>query len=394
MKPMVRPATRLILFGMSLLAVCACSTRTVPDAQALAACEAQQHWQAYAQRFIQADGRVVEHSAGGRTTSEGQAYGLFFALVAGDRQRFDAILAWTENNLAAGDLTGQLPAWLWGRKSDGGWGVIDANAASDADVWLAYTLLQAGALWGETRYTHLGTLLLAQVRMKEIEDVPGVGPVLLPGPQGFHTTDGGRRLNPSYLAIPLFRAFATVEPDGLWQSVAQNSVYLIQRASQGGFVPDWFLLQDGGTVLPDPVTGDVGSYDAIRLYLWAGMLSRRDALSDALLAALGGMRDYLQANTAPPLQVHVQNGQTAGVAPAGFSAALLPYLTRLNEPTLSDGQLRRVAAKTGDHLLGTPPLYYDQNLALFARWWMAGRYAFDDSGRLVLDEERKCLANE
>ena len=39
-------------------------------------------WQAYAEHFIQPDGRVVDITAGRRSTSEGQAYSLFFALVA------------------------------------------------------------------------------------------------------------------------------------------------------------------------------------------------------------------------------------------------------------------------------------------------------------------------
>jgi endo-1,4-beta-D-glucanase Y len=380
----------LLMLSASLLGVAGC----MPDAQQQAACDAHRLWTAYARQFIQADGRVIEHSAGGRSTSEGQAYSLFFSLVANDRERFDAILAWTGNNLAGGDLTARLPAWLWGRRDDGSWGVIDANSASDADTWLAYTLLQAGSLWGESRYTHLGALLLAQIRQHEVEDVPGVGPVLLPGPQGFRTAAGERRLNPSYLAIPLFRAFADFDPDGPWQRLADNSALLIQRAARGGFVPDWFMLRDGGAVLPDPVTGELGSYDAIRVYLWAGMLDRQDPLGTPLLAALGGMRDYLQTNTAPPLQVRVQSGTTSGAGPAGFSAALLPYLQRLGAQELVVAQQRRVAAQTSQHLVGTPPRYYDQNLALFAQWWMAGRYAFATSGRLVLDEEGLCVSED
>ena len=36
------------------------------------------------------------------TTSEGQSYGLFFALAANDRKAFDLLLAWTRDNLARG----------------------------------------------------------------------------------------------------------------------------------------------------------------------------------------------------------------------------------------------------------------------------------------------------
>ena len=46
------------------------------------------------------EGRVVDYSdAKLITTSEGQSYGMFFALVANDRESFDKIFAWSEKNL-------------------------------------------------------------------------------------------------------------------------------------------------------------------------------------------------------------------------------------------------------------------------------------------------------
>ena len=67
-------------------------------------------WSRYASRFIAWDGRVIDFSAQDHTTSEGQAYALFFALVAGDRTRFDRLLRWTDDNLAGGALGDRLPA--------------------------------------------------------------------------------------------------------------------------------------------------------------------------------------------------------------------------------------------------------------------------------------------
>ena len=42
-------------------------------------------WESYAERFINGDGRVIDFDAKDRTTSEGQSYAMFFALVANDR---------------------------------------------------------------------------------------------------------------------------------------------------------------------------------------------------------------------------------------------------------------------------------------------------------------------
>ena len=84
---------------------------------------------------------------------------MFFALVANDRARFDKLLGWTQDNLAGGDLTQRLPAWSWGKSPDGSWKILDPNPASDADLWMAYALLEAGRLWHEPRYEKLGTAM-------------------------------------------------------------------------------------------------------------------------------------------------------------------------------------------------------------------------------------------
>lgn len=109
-------------------------------------------WDHFKQAYISDGGRVIDPSDSRKiTTSEGQSYALFFALAANDRAMFDKVLRWTEDNLAEGSLNKQLPAWLWGKKADNGWEVLDTNSASDADIWIAWSLLEAGRLWKEDR---------------------------------------------------------------------------------------------------------------------------------------------------------------------------------------------------------------------------------------------------
>ena len=69
-------------------------------------------WKGYTAAFMDSQVRVIDRDQGDRTTSEGQAYAMFFALVAQDRSRFDGLLRWTESNLADGDLSTHLPALL------------------------------------------------------------------------------------------------------------------------------------------------------------------------------------------------------------------------------------------------------------------------------------------
>ena len=102
------------------------------------------------------DGRVVDYSdARAVTTSEGQSYAMFFALVDNDRETFEDMLKWTENNLSYGDITKNFAAWLWG-KDGSEWTILDTNNAVDSDMWIAYCLLEAGRLWDRPDYTEKG----------------------------------------------------------------------------------------------------------------------------------------------------------------------------------------------------------------------------------------------
>ena len=101
-------------------------------AQVSAACQ-WPAWEQFKKEYVSAEGRVIDPSDARKiTTSEGQSYGLFFALAANDRDGFRKLFEWTQNNLAEGDLRAHLPGWLWGKKSDDQWTVLDSNSASDS----------------------------------------------------------------------------------------------------------------------------------------------------------------------------------------------------------------------------------------------------------------------
>jgi endoglucanase len=336
-------------------------------------------YQSYARAFLDNQIRVIDRDTGDRTTSEGQAYAMFFALVANDRARFDGLLRWTELNLAAGDLTAQLPAWQWGRDANDRWGVLDANAAADADVWMAYALLEAGRAWNDQHYTSIGRSLAKRIADEEVADIGGIGPVLLPAPKGFRQDDA-IRLNASYLPLQVFVGLGHLLPDGPWERIAQRISTLVSASAPHGFATDWIDFAPGRGFS----ASDAGSYDAIRVYLWAGMLDPAASGRDAMLRSLSGMTDWLRKNAAPPEKVRRDGSVEVPNGPVGFSAALLPYLSAIGEKKLADTQSGRLRSaldsRTG--LYGRPPRYYDQNLALFALGWTERRFWFDSSGTL------------
>jgi endoglucanase len=338
-------------------------------------------WNSYTERFMDKQVRVIDHDAGDRTTSEGQAYGMFFALVANDRARFDGLLHWTESNLAGGDLSAQLPAWWWGQGADKSWGVRDRNPAADADLWMAYTLLAAGKAWNEPRYTALGAALAKRIAAQEVAQITGFGPMVLPGPQGFQH-GSSYRLNASYVPLQILAGLAHEVPDGPWQQVQAKVPALLEGSAPHGFVTDWVEVREGGSFAPSAI----GSYDAIRVYLWAGMLDSETPQRAAVLKALAGMEHYLQTNPLPPEKVKQDGSIESPRGPAGFSAALIPFLAAMGEKNLENQQDSRLRSefdiKTG--MYGSPAKYYDQNLALFALGFTERRFWFNPQGALQL----------
>ena len=337
-------------------------------------------WETFATQYIDA-GRVVDGSDPRQiTTSEGQAYGLFFALIAGDRARFDQLLNWTETYLAEGDLSRHLPAWLWGQDADGGWRVLDQNAASDADLWMVYALNEAGRLWREHRYRSKAYWLAKRIAAEESRVYGEQGRLLLPGPEGFILGDGDYRLNPSYVPPQLLQSLADNYPHSAWPTLATTSQQWLLAASPKGFAPDWLRWEDG-QILPDPKHGSQGSYDAIRVYLWLGMMHADAEGRDALLARYRPMIDTVLEQNAVPERWNAVTGEYRGQGPFGFKAAMLPLLEILeHEVTASQFAAEaEQALENANHRQA----YYSQVLSLFGLGWWQGRYRFDPQGRLT-----------
>jgi endoglucanase len=339
-------------------------------------------WEGYKKNFVAGDGRVIDKTAGDRTTSEGQAYTLFFALVNNDKPLFDLVLKWTNNNLAEGQLGEKLPAWQWGRKGDN-WGILDKNSASDADLWFIYTLMEAGRYWKNPQYIQVAQKMLLSVKQYEVYQRPFVGSLLFPGSEGFLRPDGTSKLNPSYVPEFQFRYLAKIDPEGHWLSMSQTFFALVREAAPKGFYSDWFLLTEQGRVVSDDESQSIGSYDAIRVYLWAGLTFQWQE-SQRLLTHAQPFLDKVRQAEAPFEYSNTQTGQTWGYQPIGFYAALLPWLQQKQETKLLNVFKKKLKEVRNGESLGNPPHYYDQVLALFGEGWIRRQYQFDDNGQVIL----------
>lgn len=349
---------------------------TATMAQANATCAAVTpwpEWDVFQKMMISAEGRVIDASDARQiTTSEGQSYAMFFALVNNDPLLFRRLVRWTEDNLAQGDLTAHLPAWLWGRNPDGQWQVLDSNSAADSDLWIAYSLLEAGRLWNERSYTVLGTLLLQRIAREELIDLPTFGYLLAPGKYGFSEEDTWR-FNPSYIPPQLVARAAQAQPDSAWSALLGNTPRFLLETAPLGLSPDWVSRSKDWTYAE--ADEQLGSYDAIRVYLWVGMLHPDSSDSAALQKHFKQGLLSLGAQNLPREKIQVLQGTGTGIGPPGFSAALIPLF---NGTAVAQQQRERLE-KITMHELG----YYNQALLLFGQGWDEKRYFFDPDGYLV-----------
>jgi endoglucanase len=345
-------------------------------------------WQAFKRLYLSDDGRVVDASTPeAATVSEGQAYALTFALVADDPAAFARIHAWTSNNLSAGDPAHVLPAWRWGRGADGKWAVLDRNSASDADLWMSYTLAEAGRLWHNRAYAEEARALAALILRDEVALVPGLGATLLPGPRGF-VSQGTWRLNASYAPIQLLRTLQAGADGALWTSVLESAGRVIVGSAPRGYAADWILYREPAGFSVDVGTRGISSYNAIRVYLWAGMLPADDPLAERLTRQLEPMADAA-AHGAAPESIDTNTLEAHGQAPVGFVAALLPLLVHFKRDDAVAAYRKRIqkeALRDNQH-------YYNDALTLFGVGWLDGRYRFDRHGNLRLPWNGSCRAD-
>ncbi|HEY9098005.1 MAG TPA: cellulose synthase complex periplasmic endoglucanase BcsZ [Thiobacillus sp.] len=317
----------------------------------------QTDWAAFKSAYLEPDGRVIANDKL-QSHSEGQAYSLFFALVANDPVRFETILNWTNSHLAHGKLSHRLPAWLWGKREDGSWGVLDDNSASDADILLAYTLGEASRLWSRPDYRVLANAVAQHILRDETTSLPGLGLLVLPGKVGFSGPPW--KLNPSYYPTIVLRRMATLHTPE-WKKIVQTAYRLLAQAAPNGVEPDWLYYDKRG------VYGRTkGSYDAIRTYLWAGM--DKSIEGDELVVQLAPFLRIASTlghvpESVDPLSLHAE-----GKGSSGFDASITTIQKRQGHDVVHP-----VSGNTG---------YYTQSLSLFGTGYMI---AFDmgPTGELI-----------
>lgn len=216
----------------------------------------EQLWVAYKDK-IQKDGRTIDRSLNYLTTSEGQSYSLLRAVWIDDKEVFDRVLNWTNNNLQKRP-DDELFAWKWGQNPSGKWDVLvdegGMNTASDADQDIALALIFASQRWNDKYYLDQALIILNDIWQKEVYELNG-NYYLVAG--NWAKEEPQPTINPSYFSFAAYPIFAKVDPSHPWDKLKDTSYSVLFEATEGnlGFEksvnlpPDWVNL--------DPTTGRV-----------------------------------------------------------------------------------------------------------------------------------------
>jgi endo-1,4-beta-D-glucanase Y len=343
-------------------------------------------WASYRAHFIE-DGRVIDRSSDGRTTSEGQAYALLRAVYVDDRQTFDAVWDWSTTNL---QQPSGLLAWHWGTRADGTTGVIDTGTASDADQDAALALLFARKRWGDQRYEQAALTLLNGI-WEQTTTTAGGRRVLVAGNWARDDATHDPVINPSYFAPYAYRIFAEADPRHDWLGLVDSSYDILARiradarlGGPAGLAPNWVALDaTTGALRSASQFGDYAneySYDASRLpwRIAVDQLWFSDPRAKIALEGLSLPEQAFQQNGKIAAAYDINGAPTVDHEAISMYAGAMGSLMFARDRHLPDqiytGKIMSQYHENGvEAYWGDPNGYYDQNWAWFATALVNGK---------------------
>lgn len=327
----------------------------------------KQSWNIYKDYFIQSDGRVIDFYAEGISTSEGQSYSLLRAVWLNDKETFDTVLKWTNNNIKKrGD---NLFAWKWGKTQNINWEIIDKSSATDADQDIALALLMAYEKWDQQDYLNQATGILEDIWTKEIININGNN-YLTAG--DWAAKEEEVKLNPSYFAPYAYRIFAKYDTKHDWNSLVESSYSILAELSSRSALylpPDWAYInkKTGNLSLKNESESDF-SYDAIRT-LWRisldYALNKDPRAIDYLKKSTRFLIKYWQINQSLPASITIDGVIRKPEESYAIYGSSLPAIALIDENTAQQIYQKKIACEFIKGFWHNPRDYYAQNIIWF-----------------------------
>ena len=352
------------------------ATRPLSNAEVIS-----KSWNAYRDRFIQGDGRVIDRESADRTTSEAQAYALLRSVLMDDPATFGRVLNWGENNLQRRGLDGnrsdQLWAWQWGRNAEKNqWLPLDANFASDGDVDAITALILAGRRWQRSEYLDLARQKLRDLWKLSVLPSADGNPYFLPGPkEAFQVQPNQVLLNPSYFAPYAFRLFAQIDPpsgERDWLSLIDSSYDVLNdsaRLSSLRLPSNWVALDTTTRkLLPHDQSGSLNSrygYDAYRVW-WRLALDAswfdEPRAKRYLQRHLQPLQEMWRSQQSIPAEIDLQGQALVPYESIAQYAMLYAAFAVVNPDVANQIRLQKILPAFRDGFWENDSAYYIQNL--------------------------------
>ena len=223
-------------------------------------------WSDFKQNFIQKDGRVIDPQNGSITHTEGIGYALYFAYKMDDIETFQKVYNWSTRNLVRNRFG--LFGWKWGEDiGKDCWCTLDLTSASDANLWIAYSLY---LMYEKTQfypYKKDADRLIYAIKKYQLVS-KNRNTFLLPWEKNllkYHKM----KLNPSYLIFEIFEYMAIHTQDIIWKKLIKSSILLLKKArfSSLELNSDWIFYNSKQNNYSLPLNDKYFGYDAIRIPL-------------------------------------------------------------------------------------------------------------------------------
>ncbi|MFH1826421.1 MAG: glycosyl hydrolase family 8 [bacterium] len=375
-----------------------CPAGAPTNEEAEAFLTAYDHWKT---TFLMPNGLVKNQEPGKSTevTSDACANGLFFALMAGDKETFDLILEGMESK-----LQNKHGLYSWRATTTGS--VLEKHSATDADMHAAAAISLAHAKWGTsaTKYKDIAQRLINGIWNKEIfhiKHLPDGAPIkhaiLASDKKGEVYRDRRFEYRPAYFAPALLRIFAAVDtnPEHKWQEVIDDGYTLLDaivanadklKGSEYNPIPSRLVIQTfSDRIHMERHSQTRGNeYDSIRVFLELA----RDQSPQAQTAASSIVRLFGSVPTSRQVTVGGYNNELAQAyygllllassQPHAYGINLIDTL-RLSYPKHHAGDYIGSSGRDGES-------YYFQSLLLHATGLLGGfTFGFTSLPKVVLD---------
>jgi endo-1,4-beta-D-glucanase Y/4-amino-4-deoxy-L-arabinose transferase-like glycosyltransferase len=192
----------------------------------------QNTWSIYKKQYLKNDYISTNDNS---ITARDQKYGIIQSILNDDFESFNKIRNFTKNNFQKRKTDKLLVTKI--QNPNGTPAILDSNTSTDADVDIAYSLIQASQKWGIPEFTEEAKVIIQDLwkyRVVNINDR------LVMLPSDSNKQNGYELINLAYLSPAQYKVFKTIDPNNNWEGLASDSYKIVNEIlNNSKLLPNW-----------------------------------------------------------------------------------------------------------------------------------------------------------